>query len=376
LDAEVLTERIGAYKCKKVKLPKKDANEVLMDPTLTLVERKQVLRTAIEEAEFIPMEGVKRLDEGVVESLLDKFDNGWLNDVLRTGYKIFDKHFRVNPGDATLFTGIPGDGKSAFMRQWQVLLSHRHGTKWACWAVEETIEDFYDNLITCYVGKSSSQEAGTKRIDRTEYEIAMKWVRDHFFYIDRVFDRADGKYNPPTNDWINERIASLRLQYGVDAYVKDPWNTIYHNYAGQRDDQYLQQEIAKEIGFARQFKAGWYVAHPNNPRKNKDGKFSKVTQFDVNGGAMWNNMMDNILIVSRPSRFNDPKDKGVLIDIRKIRRRKIVGSPAEVMMRFEFWEQRYYEEYGAGWSHPQEKSVVLDYLDVEDDDDSFENVEW
>jgi hypothetical protein len=183
------------------------------------------------------------------------------------------------------------------------------------------------------------------RASETEYRSALNFIKDRFFYIHPEPDPVTGIYPLPDNRWINEKIGFLRLQYGVNSYIKDPWNKIYHNIT-QREDQYLANELSMEKLFAASYKACFYVAHPvGNPDREKDGSLKAPTQFKISGGAMFNNMLDNIIVVFRPERESDPKSRRVQVIVKKIKKQGIRGGEGTIEMSFDRSSNRYEETF-------------------------------
>jgi len=69
------------------------------------------------------------------------------------------------------------------------------------------------------------------------------------------------------------------------------------------------------------------VAHPKGGlKKDNGGNYECPDVFDLAGGAMWNNKMDNILIYHRPLRGQLPESGNCEIHTKKIRRQKTVGK--------------------------------------------------
>ncbi|MBQ8269335.1 MAG: toprim domain-containing protein, partial [Clostridia bacterium] len=121
---EELVRRFGEEKCRIVTYGEgcKDANELLQQGGVA------ALRTAIEEAQEVPLEGVFTAGDvrGELEALFEKglqkgatLDMGDLDNLLS-----------VEVGRLMIVTGIPGDGKSEFLDEMAVRLSLRYD--WRC----------------------------------------------------------------------------------------------------------------------------------------------------------------------------------------------------------------------------------------------------
>lgn len=338
-----LIRRFGAHRCYVINLPDgiKDANEVVDRTGGSDYPRETniaTLRHYLDIAEPVPVPGIHTLNEEESKKLDNFFDNG-REEAKTTHLSNLDNIYRFLPGDMTCITGIPGHGKSQFVRQLMILKSHFDGWKWACYVPEDFPFDYFaEDIIKCFIGKNVDKNY-SNRMTKEEFEQGKQFVREHFFCI---YPEANekGEVPLPDNNWINERIRFLRLKFGVNAYVKDPWNKIYHNFHG-REDQYLMAEFSKEKFFAMQFDASLYTAHPKTLVKNKDGSYPMPTPYDLSGGAMWYNQFDNHLSVFRPNAWENSRDKIVAIHSTKIKKQRIVAQPGDTEFWFDAGSARY-----------------------------------
>ena len=358
-----LIRRLGYTKCNLIRISKKDANSVIdqrdnpVDLDACIIE----LRDSLEKALPVPVPGVQPLDDEMWNLMDGYFQHGRPKGD-KTHYENFGDHFSYLHGDITLVTGIPSHGKSNFIRQLMVIKSYHDSWKWACYVPEDyPVDIFYDDLVHCYCAKYPSSE----NISKSQYDEARLFVRDHFFCITTYAE--DGKIMLPDNNFINERIEFLKLKYGVNAYVKDPWNKIHHQYIS-REDQYLAEALSREKFFAAHYDCAFYVAHPKGMRKDlKTGAYPMPTPYDISGGAMWYNMFDNILIVHRPQVHQDKYDKSVVINAHKIKKQKLVGKPGSVTMMYEYKKNRYYEIVNGLEQNPlEEKANRITDADLDD----------
>ena len=339
-----IVRRLGEYRCKVVNFKEsvKDANDVIMLDGLEKSAAHKTLEEYIENAENVPVPGIYTLDADMRQRMLDFYDKGWPIGQT-THFSALDDHFKWLRSDITLFTGIPGDGKGTFIRQLALIKSVKDGWKWACFVPEDfPIEMFYEDLCHAFLSQTLDKRYEGVRAKREDFEFAMSFIKDHFFCIYPMPDAKSGEFALPTNEWINKRIRFLKLKYGVNAYIKDPWNKIFHDIK-QREDQYLMSEISKEKFFAAAFDAAVYVAHPTKLPKEKGGGYAPPTAYNISGGAMFFNMFDNILTIYRPNRWTSDNDKLVHVITQKIKKQKQVGRLGTTHMAYEFKENRYYQ---------------------------------
>jgi len=340
-----IARRIGEYRCKKIDFGKhKDSNEKLTELIKSGLAKDliaETFRRLVSDANPLPVLGIQPLDNKMVDEMIDRYHNG-----VSTGDGIgssLDSYWTNLDGELTLITGYPGDGKSQFLRFVAVNLAMKKGYRFACYCVEDNPASyFYEDLATIFMGKNLDPKY-PDRASEAEYRSALNFIKDKFFYIHPEPDPITGMYPLPDNKWINEKIAFLKLQYGVNSYIKDPWNKIYHNLA-MAEHKYLENELSNEKLFGGGYKACLYVAHPvGSVDREKDGSLKAPTQYKISGGAMFNNMMDNIIVVFRPERELDPKSKRVQILIKKIKKKRIRGDEGIVEFTFHKSTNRYDE---------------------------------
>ena len=226
-----------------------------------------------------PVPGIHTLDDDIMAEMEYEYDNG-KEKGKTTHIPKLDRHFTFLAGDTTLITGIPNDGKSQFTRFLMLIKAKIDNWKWACFVPEDfPAKFFFEDMCHIYLGKTTDKDY-LKRATKEEYIQAMLFVKEHFFLIYPEIDKQTGQIPLPSNEWINEKINFLKLKHGINAFVKDPWNKIYHNIIG-REDLYLASELSKEKFFASQFDAALYIVHPRTMRRNKDGKIQEVGPYGL-----------------------------------------------------------------------------------------------
>lgn len=339
---QILIGRFGEYRCRRVEFPKgaKDTNDVLTTEGYDIGVNGQTLKLCLSNSKKVPVPGIHILDDAQREGMLENFRNGKQKGVT-THFPNVDAHYTFYPGDLTCVTGLPMSGKGQFTRQLMTAKSKHDGWKWGVYAPEDfPAEDFWDDIIEAYTGKTMDKDRD--QMTEAQYNRGMDFARDHFFLI-HPEESEDGEASLPSNKWINEQLRFLRLSQGINAYLKDPWNKIYHNFGNNREDQYLASELSKEKFFAKLFDAAIYIAHPKNPSKKIDGGFPPPVAQDISGGAMWNNMSDNIITVHRPNIHENSDDKITLIKVLKVKKQRRVGRPGETNLWFNTDTLRYYQ---------------------------------
>ena len=309
---EELCRRIGLDKCLKVLWPEgcKDANDVLVKYGTDDLHR------CIKDAAFFPVDGVQTVNDlwDAVFALHEQpeqpgADIGWDN-----AYGVFN----VEPGQMTVVTGIPSHGKSTFIDALRVNLFRKYGWPSAAFSPENwPASSHLAVLVEMYAARNF------REMTQDELYDAMCQVYQGFFFI-----QPDKDDDMMTVDTILTRAKALVYREGIKVLVIDPWNEIAPTTKqGQREDQYISEQLAKIRRFARVNGIHIFlIAHPRNLEKNKDGQYPPPTAYDIAGGAMWRNKADNILCVYRP----DMKTGQTDVFVQKIRFRRN-GKAGEVM---------------------------------------------
>lgn len=252
-----------------------------------------------------------------------------------THFKTLDPHFTWKPADFTLFAGRPGAGKSEFVYQLMLAKSVFDGWKWPVFTPENhPASEFYDTLIHAYVGMSVDPRYGSHQMPEAEYEAAIEFIDRHFFFL-----YPDTKH---TVEEIENNFTYAIGEFGCQGGLIDPYNQLNRTFT-ERDDQFLDGFLTDRKRFSITHGFCYCMsAHPKAMRKNRDsGEYEEVDFYDLAGGAMWGNKIDNFLVPHRPYQSERPEDSTVEIIIRKIKKQKLVGIPGRVSWSFDRQTNRY-----------------------------------
>ena len=280
-----LIRRFGEEKCRIVTYGEgcKDANELLQQGGVA------ALRTAIEEAQEVPLEGVFTAGDvrGELEALFEKglqkgatLDMGDLDNLLS-----------VEVGRLMIVTGIPGDGKSEFLDEMAVRLSLRYD--WRCaWFSPENfpVTLHHPKLMEKLIGKRFKQGTMTPM----EFDDAVRYLSRNFFDI-----LPEEGYRVDT---ILEKAEALVRRKGIRVFILDPYNCLEHQIpTGQSETQYISEFLEKLRSFAhRRQVLVVLAAHPTKMKKDPiSGKYPVPTMYDVSGSAAFFNKADFGLAIER-----------------------------------------------------------------------------
>jgi hypothetical protein len=148
---------------------------------------------------------------------------------------------------------------------------------------------------------------------------ALEWVQDRFYVI-----------SPKDKNYKN-LIDTFMYHYeklGFDGWVIDPFKNIQFEANGTMDnvlhrifDDFKECSIMSNSSIN-------IIAHPksDNEPKKQDGSYKVCTQFNLLGGAAWNNSMDGIFSLHRPYAHQDPNDPTTWLYHLKQRKKHLVGE--------------------------------------------------
>lgn len=326
-----LVRRFGAEKCLLVDLsPYKDANEVLV------AEGAESLQKRLKIASTPKVEGIFNVDD-VSASMLDGFHNGQERGTT-THIESVDNAWTWRNGEVNIWTGYQNEGKSLFLNQLATLKAVFDGWKFAVFSPENMpINDFFNDIIEMYIGRSSDPFHGNLQMTLEEYKEAMDFVKKHFFII---YPKKDFQLNT-----IFEKAKFLVKTKGIRSLIIDPYNTIQHRMkSGEREDLYISRFMSELKRFALDQNISVnLVAHQVTPMKDNDGRYIKPDVNRIKGGGTFADKADNVMFVWRPERALDYSSTLVTFGSQKIKKQKLVGTPQEITdISFNVKEQRYY----------------------------------
>lgn len=302
-----------------------------------LVEKVSRQEITVEPPLFDDNEKAKDVIYGidVKDDALKIYDQGF-EAVKGIGVPDFDHFFKMRRGELSLLSGYGNHGKSTLKKWIKVMRMLLYGEKFATFSPEDSpAGDYYHEMTEILLGCDCSP-TNPHRPSRHVYEQAYDFISRHEFYI-------YPKDLAPTPDYIKERFLELIVKEKIDGVDIDPFNQMAHDYGKGRTDQYLETFLGDFSRFVQVNNLySMIVAHPNKGHKDNTGNYPCPDVFDLAGGAMWNNKMDNILIYHRPFFQTDPTNPMCEFHSKKIRRQKSVGKRGFLLFEMIFKTRRFY----------------------------------
>jgi twinkle protein len=274
-----LARRLGKQNCLVINLPEKDANETL------LKHGASKLLECYQNAEPFPVDGIDTVTQGELVSLWEQgypkgYDTGWDN---------MDQHIQWHPGMVTLITGIPGHGKTTWLKNLLVRLADRHGWSYLLYSAEEANATFaMTDLLSIKTGKSFFNAPSTPRITKEEVEQNTPFLNEHFKYYKL-------SENDSTVEAIMAKAEEMVKRHGIRGLVIDNMSTVERQITGSSDNRHNQignmmrdlRSFARDLGIHI-----WLVAHPKKLNKVKQAVYEVPTGYDVGDSSHYYNAPD------------------------------------------------------------------------------------
>jgi twinkle protein len=352
-----LIRRFGAEKCKIVNFNDcKDANDYLIK------YGKESLANTIKFAKDVKIDGVFTISD-VKDSMLYGYRNGQ-NRGEETGIQEVNKAWTWRTKEVNLWTGYQNEGKSLFLNQLALIKSIISGWKFAVFSPENfPLDDFFNDLIETYIGKSCDPFYVNNYMSETEYIEGMEFIKKHFFVI---YPDKDFKIQT-----IFDKTKYLVKKHGIRGLIIDPYNTIEHLMnSGEREDLYISRFMSQLKRFSVEEDISVnLVAHQLTARKNeKDGgRYFRPELNNIKGGGTFADKADNVLFVWRPNRALDFKNPDVIFGSQKIKKQKLVGIPQNVEeITFNIRDQRYYFNNVSPFTYFDKVRLNPNYIEKEE----------
>ena len=281
-----LARRLGKQNCWIVELPEKDANETL------LKHGSKALIKAINTATPFPVEGLEDANSKSGD-LLALYDQGF-PEGYETGWDM-DESFKIFPGQATLVTGIPGSGKTTWLKNLLSKLSRNHDLVNLIYSAEEANTEYaLADILSITLNKPFFNVPGHQRITKEEVEYWTPWLATHFKYYKLNEDVL-------TIESILSKAEEMVKRFGINVLVIDNLSTVERSMSKNSDNRHyaIGEMWGDIVKFARNYGVHVFVvAHPKKMAKI-NGKYEVPTGYDVGDSSYHYNKPDNGLTVHR-----------------------------------------------------------------------------
>jgi hypothetical protein len=271
------------------------------------------------------------------DEYLKSVRSGTLKMGLTTGSPFLDQHFLFKEGNLVMTNGIDNTGKSVFTWYLCLLAAMYHGWKGIIFSSENTLGAFMRKMIQFYWGKPLT---GSYAMNETEYQIAKKFVEDHFALIKAQEDLYNYK------DIIN-MVKKARKVKKFNYGMIDPYNSLKIDLSGfskLSTHEYHYEALSEIKSYGQQNNFGWFVNHhavtAAARTKDAEKKYQAApNKADTEGGQKVANKADDFLTIHRITQH--PTDWMVTeLHVRKIKDTETGGRPTalDIPVKFEMYK--------------------------------------
>lgn len=270
-----VADRLGRYKCRRVNIPYKDANEWLQKG----LTYDKFMETAILATDFMP-------DEAITTKELKGDVFGDRETGRGSGFERFDNKlggFRA--GEVTVWTGRNGDGKSTFLNQTVAQVLKKDEIQKFCVASFEMKPEMLIRWMMKQTGLGVIEENWQEFLDI---------IGDRIYFIN-----TNREMNP---DKLLDTFNYLYMRFGVQNYLIDSLLRI--NLSSRKDRLESEKDFMNLLtGFAADTNTHIHlVAHP----RKGDTDHKVIYKVDIAGSGDIGNLAFNVISIQR-SQYNDDK---------------------------------------------------------------------
>lgn len=295
--AEKIAQRLGRFRCERIVLEGKDANEDLISG---------VLEKTIHNSVKYPVAGTFKVSD-CYDDIVALYENG-LPETISPKHKCFGELknvFSVMRGHLITGTGIPSHGKSNFT-EWYVLnLVRDYKMKASFFSPEHhPFSLHHTTFIEKATGRSFWKDHNDcKRVNKYEIAKYHEWAEEKIY----LTGTENGEF--PTWDWLFEKFKEQLFSYGIDIFVIDAFNKLAFTGNGNRLQQ-INEVLTKLTMFAQMNNVIIFlVAHPTKMQKDASGLYGSPTLYDVSGSSDFRNQTHDGFSIYRffGDEVNEPK---------------------------------------------------------------------
>ncbi|MDA3807705.1 MAG: toprim domain-containing protein, partial [Thiomicrorhabdus sp.] len=266
---------LGKEKCRIVRYPigYKDMNEVFAGDEKKKLPAlgKKGVEECINTASSVPIKGIVKASQ--VREDLNLLRTQGFTKGLGCGVPEVDYLFTVKPKLMTFVTGVPGSGKSVWIRWWVVsMIQHNAdlGLRWAMFTPENRpVAREYAKIAEALTGQTI-REGQRNSMNNEMYRKALNFVEKHFFIIspDKVnFETFDGAIDASKVNTIHSilnYLIYLKKTENIYGYIIDAWNKIEHEQPKyQTETTFISEQLDKLISFNDYWDvSGIIIVHP------------------------------------------------------------------------------------------------------------------
>jgi len=304
---------LGKEKCKYVNYPigYKDSNEVYIGVNKDDKKLPALGKAGVDECyqnlSSFPLAGIIRPMD--VKDELEVYAKEGFTKGLMMGTPEIDRLYTEKPKRLQVVTGLPGSGKSTYVR-WHTteLISHndKADLKFGLFTPENRpVSREYVKIAEVITGKYFRDGWGNS-MGKPLRDKTMWYIQKHFFVVSpdrRNFDTFNGKIKSDkvnTMASICEYLVYLKKTENIFGYIIDAWNKIEHEQPKNiTETAYISSQLDHLIDFNDYYDLhGIIVAHPTKIEKIGIN-YRMPCLYDIKGSSAWKEKSDIGIIVHR-----------------------------------------------------------------------------
>jgi len=266
-----VAKRLGLHRSWIVSLPKKDANDCLVDG----VTRETMLK-CLESAKAIELDEIKRPDDFRADVV-----SHYNRDPATEGFETPWSHslpWRVRPGELTVWSGFSGHGKTLGLNQLMLHLAQQ-----GCSIFDASLE-IRPGLTLYYMTRCAMAK---KHASKEEAEACVSWLNDRMFFLDCI-----GTVNV---DRLMHAMEYARKRHGVDVFVID---SLFK--CGMSGEDYGAARAFSDRLTSFANNTGAHVILVAHSRKTQNGnELTPPSKSDVAGSSDITNAAFNVIVFWR-----------------------------------------------------------------------------
>ncbi len=306
---DIIAEHLGRERCFLLTYPfgYKDSNEVFAGDAKKSLD--PLGRSGIDKmyttAKAYPIRGIMTLYE--VKPYLDVLRKKGLQKGFTCGEKTVDEHISLQGKRLTVVTGIPGDGKSTWVR-WYLVEQCRTNLamKWGMFSPESRPpQREYLKLMEVFSGRRGTEER-VNPMTAEQLKAAEFWIAQRFILVNptrKSYQNLTGDENATHNglDNILQYMLYLKQTQGIFGFIIDAWNKIDHDLPkGMQEEKFISKQLDKVLDFLELHDLhAIIIAHPTKIETGRGGNNRMPTLYDIKGSSAWNEKADIGIVVYR-----------------------------------------------------------------------------
>lgn len=254
--------------------------------------------------------------------------------VLRIGENPFDWAVALEIGAMSVWTGIPGSGKSTFLTWAAERISVAEDIRVGIMAFETHPHTIRDQLSLIRTGRDFASLDGETR----------KRLLEHLDARFRMVHVTMDDHAQQHLAWLETMVSTLALRDGCKLIIIDPWNELEHL---PEKGESMTQYVNFATKFIRQMaeRLEVHIALVAHPKKmTTEGKPRAPTGYDIADSAAFFNKPSLGLTVHQETRIEDDGSETVWVDLHvwKVRNTRLYGiNKGKISMSFDQAHMRY-----------------------------------